>query len=274
VRDLVSILERESGTRWTSAGSPAPANPSRPSTMPAERLASLSQPGGILAPDGKGVWVANGQRFWKAVLCPPGPCIEGEALVIPSPPPSSTVGQGEAQLFLADDGERWVVDVGTGSVRHLQLSELSPGAVPGRPCSSPTSSSTGRRLGRPCSSLGGRGSSNANSSSIDPKKASSAYCPSGSATSTEWPSLEAPNARQRRGCQARMQTPEKPEDEEAAAAWRIHFFQSHRDDDSARTAPARDFLDRCPTGVAADIIVTLRSLGREFLSRTPRSVAR
>jgi hypothetical protein len=88
--------------------------------------------GGILAPEGKAVWVANGHRFWKALLCPTGPCIEGEPTVTPSPSPSSTVNQGEPRLFLAGDGEMWVVDVGTGSVRHLQLSELSPGDPPYR----------------------------------------------------------------------------------------------------------------------------------------------
>lgn len=48
--------------------------------------------------------------------------------------------------------------------------------------------------------------------------------------------------------------------EQARAAWRIHFFQRHRDDDPARTVPARDFLDRSPTGVAADIIATVKAV--------------
>jgi hypothetical protein len=38
----------------------------------------------------------------------------------------------EPRLFLAGDGEMWVVDVGTGSVRHLRLPELSPGDPPYR----------------------------------------------------------------------------------------------------------------------------------------------
>jgi hypothetical protein len=46
----------------------------------------------------------------------------------PSPEPSS-VG---TRLFLAGDGEMWVVDVDTGSVRHLDMPELSPGDAPHR----------------------------------------------------------------------------------------------------------------------------------------------
>lgn len=48
--------------------------------------------------------------------------------------------------------------------------------------------------------------------------------------------------------------------EDASASWRIHFFQRHRDDDRARTVPAREFLDRCPTGVAADIVATVKAV--------------
>jgi Txe/YoeB family toxin of Txe-Axe toxin-antitoxin module len=31
-----------------------------------------------------------------------------------------------------------------------------------------------------------------------------------------------------------------------AAPWRIHFFRRHAEDDAARSAPGRDFLQRCP----------------------------
>lgn len=46
----------------------------------------------------------------------------------PSPEPASA----GARLFLAGDGELWVVDVDTGSVRHLDMPELSPGDAPHR----------------------------------------------------------------------------------------------------------------------------------------------
>jgi hypothetical protein len=46
----------------------------------------------------------------------------------PSPAPASA----EARLFLAGDGELWVVEVNTGSVRHLEMPELSPGDAPHR----------------------------------------------------------------------------------------------------------------------------------------------
>ena len=55
-------------------------------------------------------------------------------------------------------------------------------------------------------------------------------------------------------------SPKKRPTEGPNAPWRIHFFQRHRDDDSARTVPAREFLDRCPTGVAADIIATVKAV--------------
>lgn len=44
------------------------------------------------------------------------------------------------------------------------------------------------------------------------------------------------------------------------APWRIHFFQRHREDDPARTVPAREFLDRCPTSVAADITAVVKAV--------------
>jgi hypothetical protein len=46
----------------------------------------------------------------------------------PNPGPTS----GEPQLFLAGDGEMWVVDIATSSVRHLDVPELSPGDPPYR----------------------------------------------------------------------------------------------------------------------------------------------
>lgn len=48
------------------------------------------------------------------------------------PSPTSRAVAGEPRLFLSGDGEMWVVDVGTGSVRHLRLPELSPGDPPYR----------------------------------------------------------------------------------------------------------------------------------------------
>jgi streptogramin lyase len=45
--------------------------------------------GGFLAADGKAVWVVNGQRLWRAVLCSAGPCIEPPGQM-GSPPPSAT----------------------------------------------------------------------------------------------------------------------------------------------------------------------------------------
>jgi hypothetical protein len=52
----------------------------------------------------------------------------------PVGPPSPTSGGvgSESRLFLAGDGELWVVDVATTSVRHMRLSELSPGDPPYR----------------------------------------------------------------------------------------------------------------------------------------------
>lgn len=48
------------------------------------------------------------------------------------PSPTSGVVSGESLLFLAGDGEMWVVDVATGSVRHRRLPELSAGDPPYR----------------------------------------------------------------------------------------------------------------------------------------------
>ena len=46
----------------------------------------------------------------------------------------------------------------------------------------------------------------------------------------------------------------------ARAPWRIHFFQRHIQDDPSRSVPARDFLDRCPTEVAAKIIAVVSAV--------------
>lgn len=46
--------------------------------------------------------------------------------------------------------------------------------------------------------------------------------------------------------------------EKRAAAWRIHLFERHRDDDPAQAVPARDFLGRCP--VAARIAAVLKAV--------------
>jgi hypothetical protein len=46
--------------------------------------------------------------------------------------PTSGAPLSEPRLFLAGDGEMWVVDVATSSVRHIRLSELSPGDPPYR----------------------------------------------------------------------------------------------------------------------------------------------
>ncbi len=42
--------------------------------------------------------------------------------------------------------------------------------------------------------------------------------------------------------------------------WRVHFFQRHWEDDRKKAVPARDFLDLCPPGVAADIIAVVKAV--------------
>ncbi len=42
--------------------------------------------------------------------------------------------------------------------------------------------------------------------------------------------------------------------------WRIHFFQRHPSDDPARSVPARDFLDACPTAVAAKLVAVVKAV--------------
>jgi len=46
----------------------------------------------------------------------------------------------------------------------------------------------------------------------------------------------------------------------ARAPWRIHFFKRHAEDDQAQAVPARDFLDRCPTAVAAKLIAVVKAV--------------
>jgi signal peptidase I len=64
--------------------------------------------------------------------------IEGKVLLdveptgVASPPPPAAVAPGGPRLFLAGDGELWIVDVNADSVRHLDLPELSPGDPPYR----------------------------------------------------------------------------------------------------------------------------------------------
>lgn len=46
----------------------------------------------------------------------------------------------------------------------------------------------------------------------------------------------------------------------ARTSWRIHFFKRHADDDPMQSVPARDFLDRCPTAVAAKLIAVVKAV--------------
>lgn len=50
--------------------------------------------------------------------------------------------------------------------------------------------------------------------------------------------------------------PERP------AAWRIHFFQRHIEDDPDRAVPARAFLDDCPDKVSAMMVAVLRAVAQ------------
>jgi len=43
-------------------------------------------------------------------------------------------------------------------------------------------------------------------------------------------------------------------------SWRIHFFQRHAENDPAEAVPGRNFLDSCPTGVAAKIIAVVKAV--------------
>lgn len=45
-----------------------------------------------------------------------------------------------------------------------------------------------------------------------------------------------------------------------ATPWLVHYFKRHRSDDPEEQAPARDFIDSCPTGVKADIFATLKAV--------------
>lgn len=42
--------------------------------------------------------------------------------------------------------------------------------------------------------------------------------------------------------------------------WRIYFFQRRTEFDTARSVPARDFLDRCPTAIAAKLIAVVKAV--------------
>jgi hypothetical protein len=44
------------------------------------------------------------------------------------------------------------------------------------------------------------------------------------------------------------------------APWSIHFFKRRSEDDPKESVPARDFLDRCPTRVAAKLIAVVKSV--------------
>jgi hypothetical protein len=44
------------------------------------------------------------------------------------------------------------------------------------------------------------------------------------------------------------------------APWRIHFFQRHEDDAPGRAVPAREFLDRCPSAVAAKLLAVVKAV--------------
>ncbi len=47
---------------------------------------------------------------------------------------------------------------------------------------------------------------------------------------------------------------------EPRAPWRIHFFKRHVQDDPTQSVPARDFLDRCPTTVAAKLLAVVKAV--------------
>lgn len=42
--------------------------------------------------------------------------------------------------------------------------------------------------------------------------------------------------------------------------WRIHFFKRRAEDDRTQAVPARDFLDRCPTAVAAKLVAVVQAV--------------
>lgn len=43
-------------------------------------------------------------------------------------------------------------------------------------------------------------------------------------------------------------------------SWSVHFFQRHTGDDPSQAVPARDFLDRCPTVVAAKLLAVVKAV--------------
>lgn len=63
-------------------------------------------------------------------------------------------------------------------------------------------------------------------------------------------------AKKKRGRTARGE----PRDSGTRTPWRVHFFKRHRDIDPAQAVPARDFLDRCPTAVAAKLVAVLKAV--------------
>ena len=46
----------------------------------------------------------------------------------------------------------------------------------------------------------------------------------------------------------------------ARTPWRIHFFKRHVENDPTQSVPAREFLDRCPTAVAAKLIAVVKAV--------------
>jgi hypothetical protein len=46
----------------------------------------------------------------------------------------------------------------------------------------------------------------------------------------------------------------------APTPWLIHFFQRHVADDPTACVPAREFLDRCPTKIAATMVAVVKAV--------------
>jgi Txe/YoeB family toxin of Txe-Axe toxin-antitoxin module len=51
-----------------------------------------------------------------------------------------------------------------------------------------------------------------------------------------------------------------PQRSATPSPWYIHFFQRHEDDDPDQSAPARDFLDTCPSAVAAKLLAVVKAV--------------
>ena len=45
-----------------------------------------------------------------------------------------------------------------------------------------------------------------------------------------------------------------------SSAWRVHFFKRHRNDDSAETIPARNFLLDCPEPIRAKLMAVVTAV--------------